>query len=689
MKVGKIRPIHWYVAVVSVAGVGLVVALAFSRGIAPVAEAPGEFWLFAFFLFLGELLPVRVPRRDEDEEITTSGTFAYAMILAFGPAATAIAHVVATLTCELFRRKPWWKALFNAAQYAIAVVAAGYTVRLVAHVPHPNAPPAFFISDLPAILVGAAVFFVVNHALTRTAIALAQEQPVWRALREDSSFQAVTTLVMLALSPIVVVAAERSVALVPLLALPMLGAYRATAIWLEKQYKEHQALHDPLTSLPNRRLFQDRIGQAILKSRRDRTVAAVMLIDLDRFKEINDTLGHPVGDRLLQMIGPRLQALVRRSDTVARMGGDEFAVLLPEVSDAAGAVAVADKVLRALEDPFPIDGLALDIEASIGIALCPDHGADPHMLMQRADVAMYTAKEAHTGIELYTAERDRHSPQRLALLGELRRAIEDGQFILHYQPMADMRSGRVIGAEALVRWMHPTNGLMMPDEFIPLAEHTGLIKPLTRRVLHDALEQCRAWGSRGLDLGVSVNLSVRNLQDSEFPEEVGRLLDTFGLDPSVLRLEITESAIVVDPLRAMGVLGRLSSMGVGLALDDFGTGYSSLAYLKRLPVREIKIDKSFVINMTIDDDDAVIVQSTIDLARNLGLAVVAEGVESEEVWGRLQAFGCDMAQGYFLGRPAPSDEFAAWVESVSGIRPTSATATRTGTAITTKAARNP
>jgi EAL domain-containing protein (putative c-di-GMP-specific phosphodiesterase class I) len=274
---------------------------------------------------------------------------------------------------------------------------------------------------------------------------------------------------------------------------------------------------------------------------------------------------------------------------------------------------------------------------------------------------MYLAKEAHTGYELYTIERDHHSARRLALLGELRKAIEDGQFVLHYQPISDMRSGRIGGVEALVRWQHPRHGLMMPDEFIPLAEHTGLIKPLTRFVMNQALRQCRTWHQAGLEITVGVNLSVRSLQDEDFPELVAQLLEEHQIDPSWLELEITESAIMVDPIRALGVLGRLGVMGVGLSLDDFGTGYSSLAYLKRLPVREIKIDKSFIINMALDDNDAVIVRSTIELARNLGLQVVAEGVETEEMWSLLADLGCDLAQGYYLSRPIPAEDLTSWL----------------------------
>lgn len=655
------RPIYWYVAAVSLAGLSLLVGLGFSGEISHIPYSSPKFWLFTILLVVGELWPVRIPRRDEHEEVTTSGTFAYALLISFGVPAAVVVHAGATLLADLVRRKEWWKAAFNAGTYTLAVAGAGATVSLITDIPRPGAPPAFLSVDLPAIIAGALVFLVVNHILTRAAIALAQELKVVGSVFSEFTFHASITFVMLALSPIVVVSAERSLLLVPLLALPMVGAYRFTSVWLEKQYKEHQAMHDALTALPNRRLFQDRIRQALLGGRRDRQPVGVLIIDLDRFKDINDTLGHHIGDLLLQMIGPRLQALLRESDTIARLGGDEFAVLLPNVVDAAGGVGVADKILAALEEPFVVEGLDLDIDASIGIALYPEHGEDVNTLMQRADVAMYLAKEAHTGYELYTLERDRHSAKRLALLGELRRAIEDGQFVLHYQPIADMQSGGIGGVEALVRWQHPRHGLMMPDEFIPLAEHTGLIKPLTLYVLNQALRQCRTWHQAGLELSVAVNLSVRSLQDEAFPDEIARLLHEHQVDPSWLELEITESAIVVDPIRALGVLGRLGVMGVGLSLDDFGTGYSSLAYLKRLPVSEIKIDKSFIINMALDDNDAVIVRSTIELARNLGLQVVAEGVETEEMWGLLSSLGCDLAQGYYLSRPIPAEDLTSWL----------------------------
>ena len=433
---------------------------------------------------------------------------------------------------------------------------------------------------------------------------------------------------------------------------------------------EHQALHDALTDLPNRTLFHDRVGQALTAARRDHLPVAVMIMDLDRFKEVNDTLGHASGDELLKQAGVRLRAALRESDTVARLGGDEFGVLLPKVVDSAAAVSVARKLRSALEEPFTIHGLALQIEASIGIALYPEHGDDVHSLLQRADVAMYEAKEHPAGCEVYARERDEYSPDRLTLLTELRRAIDRGELVLHYQPKAELRGGAVKGVEALVRWSHASRGLVPPDEFIPLAQKTGVIVPLTFFVLNEAVRQARTWQLEGLDLCVGVNLSARNLLDVHLPDTVGELLARWEVPPSLLELEITESTILADPIRAMHVLSRLSGMGVRLAIDDFGTGYSSLAYLKRLPVDALKIDKSFVQGMESDENDAVIVRSTIDLGRNLGLQVVAEGVETAEAWRQLLILGCDYAQGYYLSRPVPAAELAAWVRAsrANGLR---------------------
>jgi diguanylate cyclase (GGDEF)-like protein len=506
--------------------------------------------------------------------------------------------------------------------------------------------------DLPGILVAATVFFVVNSTLVATVIALAQDLRIGRYLMQDWFFQVSTGGLMLGLAPMVALAADFALPSVALLFLPLLAVHRGGR---QAIAKEHQALHDALTGLPNRTLFSHRIEQVLNSARRADRISAVMLIDLDHFKEINDTLGHHAGDRLLQEVAERLDATVDERDTVARLGGDEFGVLVPDCPGHDAAGAVAQTLLGQLREPFSIDGLTLEVDASIGIALSPEHGNDVEQLNQRADIAMYAAKEGGRGYVMFEPQLDRYSPRRLSLAGSLRSAIADGEIVLFFQPKAELRTGRITGVEALARWRHPRLGLIGPSEFVPIAEQTGLIGPLTSHVLAEALEQVRRWADQGEELSVAVNLSARSFLDAQLAVEIPRLLERTGVPAHLLELEITESMLMLDPTRAKATLERLSAIGLSLSVDDFGTGYSSLANLKRLPVDGIKIDKSFVIDMPHDQSDAAIVRSTIDLAHNLGLRVVAEGVESHEAWRRLEDLGCDLAQGFHVSRPVPAE----------------------------------
>jgi len=425
---------------------------------------------------------------------------------------------------------------------------------------------------------------------------------------------------------------------------------------------EHLALHDPLTGLPNRALVQDRLQHGIRAMARENKPLAIIMMDLDRFKEINDTLGHNVGDQLLIDVGTRLSAVLRKGDTVGRLGGDEFALVVPGVG-AEAAVQVANKIFEALAPPFMLEDISFSVAASLGIALYPDHGSDVSTLLKRADVAMYVAKHNKNGCFLYDSVEDKHSASRLTLMSELQVAIDTGGLQLHYQPMADLRDGRILGVEALVRWPRGERGAIGPEEFIPLVEQTGLIKPLTWWVLETALAQWAQWQAQGLDLRVAVNLSMRNLQDPQLPVYLSGLLKKWSMNRQSLILEITESTVMSDPAGVLQILTHLETMGVQLAIDDFGTGYSSLGYLKKLPVHEVKIDRSFVQDMVTDKDDEVIVRSIIDLAHNLGFKVVAEGVESREILQLLTALDCDMAQGYYLARPMPADKLTAFARS--------------------------
>jgi len=420
----------------------------------------------------------------------------------------------------------------------------------------------------------------------------------------------------------------------------------------------HQATHDALTDLPNRVMLQQRMEEALAVARRDGRPAAVLILDLDRFKEVNDTLGHQMGDHLLRRIADRLRLPLPTADTIARIGGDEFAILLPDAGPAEAQV-VASRLAAALKEPFEVSGLSLEVDTSIGIAMFPDHGDEAAALIQRADVAMYVAKRRRDPFAFYDAEEDFNSVRHLALRGELRRAVDEDHLLLYYQPKVCTQSGRVAGAEALLRWKHPRHGLLSPDEFIPLAENTGLIKPIVGWVLRRALRQCAEWEAAGHSIPIAVNCSARNLLQEDLPEVIAAALAASGLPADRVTLEITETVLIEDPRRALEVATELARLGIRLSIDDFGTGYSSLDYLRRLPAREIKIDKSFVVAMDRDEGSAVIVRSIVDLAHNLGLEAVAEGVESVAVWKLLQGLGCDLAQGYYFGRPAPAAEFLA------------------------------
>jgi len=437
----------------------------------------------------------------------------------------------------------------------------------------------------------------------------------------------------------------------------------------QAQLNEHQALHDPLTGLPNRLLFGERIGQAIRHAERNKSKLAVVLMDLDRFKEVNDSLGHSAGDHLLTKVGERMRDAVRASDTVARLGGDEFGLLLPELDDGDGAVPVISRIRAALERPVYVHSLPLAVEASIGIAIYPDHGTDAQSLIQKADVAMYDSKRDNASHTFYDEGSHEYDVTRLTLVAELRRAIAGRELLLHYQPKAALESGEVRSVEALLRWVHPERGMVYPDSFIPIAQETGLIGPLTLYVIEEALRQGRQWRDSGMDLSISVNLSTRNLLDRDFPNQVAGLLKRWEMGPEWLELEVTESSMLANPTRAKAVLGELSELGLRLSIDDFGTGYSSLSYLRQLPVDEIKIDRSFVMGMGDQADDAVIVRSTVDLGRNLGLEVVAEGVETLDLWNRLRELGCNTAQGYFLSKPVSAEELTGWLRARPAARP--------------------
>ncbi|MDP2112268.1 MAG: EAL domain-containing protein [Thiobacillus sp.] len=442
----------------------------------------------------------------------------------------------------------------------------------------------------------------------------------------------------------------------------MIAGFVGQRVTRQARQLETQAMYDQLTGLPNRSLLHDRLQHEIGLSKREHASFGVVLMDLDRFKEVNDTLGHGVGDEVLREVGHRLKEAIRAEDTVARLGGDEYVLLIHKL-EPEDAALIANKIFAALDKPFHWQNQSIDLGASLGLSFYPSQCDDASSLLRCADIAMYVAKRSGQGYALYSPDQEHTSRDDLSLKSELREAIQSDQLSLYYQPQIDHLSRRVSGLEALVRWNHPSRGLLAPDQFIPLAEDAGLIAPLTHWVLKTALAQLVALQKKGYALTMAVNLSARNLHDMELPASILALLAESGVAPQDLILEITESAVMTNPSNGLTILTELDRMGVTLAIDDFGTGYSSLAYLKRLPVDELKIDKSFVTDMEENDNDAVIVRSTIDLAHNLGLKVTAEGVETQGAWDLLEILGCDNSQGYFMGKPMPAEKLEAWLQA--------------------------
>jgi diguanylate cyclase (GGDEF)-like protein len=482
------------------------------------------------------------------------------------------------------------------------------------------------------------------------------EQPSGSAVRVLMPYDDVLSQARSQASTLYLLVGELALVLATVLALLLCFYRMAQSLRSQSAANVHQALHDELTGLPNRTLFRDRTEQAISRARRSGDRAAVMIMDLDRFKEVNDTLGHHLGDLLLQEVGKRMRERLREVDTIARFGGDEFAILLEKVEHPGAALDIANKIRSAVSEPLVLGDFELSVDASIGIAFYPAHATDFNRLLQRADIAMYSAKTGGTGCELYVAERDHYSPDRLALAHALKGAIDTDELRLHYQPKVDMRSGTPGSVEALVRWQHPALGMVGPDEFIPVAEQAGLMGRLTDWVMNEALRQARKWSAEGLDIPIAINMSVRNLADRDLAERISFLLRKYSVPATSLELEITESAIMDDPALSVETVRKLRALGCKVTIDDFGTGQSSLAYLHKLPVTGLKIDKSLVANMLASDGDMTIVRSTIDLGRNLGLEVVAEGVEDEATWVALRDLGCQFAQGYWSGRSTPAEQ---------------------------------
>jgi diguanylate cyclase (GGDEF)-like protein len=652
-------PLWIHMTSVTVAGFG-VFAWAMTRlsGLPQLVRHP-LFWVIAALIVVGELRPIVAPGRTGAESPVASLTFSFAALLYWGFPVAVLLRATSGLAVGLAQGKAPHRCAFNAAQTTLSMAAAGLALGLTGLHPAPSDPLVLSGADLPMVLFAGAAYFAVNYVLLGVAIALHSRVPLIRSLRLALPFQALVNLVLIAAAPLVaVVMAADSAWLVLLFAFPLAAIYMNAAMSVQR---EHQAHHDELTGLSNRKLLIRQTGDALADAERSGSKAGFLLLDLDRFKEVNDTLGHPVGDRLLRIVAHRLTHSVRPGDLVARLGGDEFAVLLPAVKEVGAAREVAVRLRAAVSEPIRLEGMSFDIEASVGIALYPDDATGFEQLMQHADVAMYLAKERRSGVERYVADSDRNSPARLALLGDLRRGMDSGELELHYQPKVILETGRTAGMEALVRWQHPVRGLMAPEEFIPLAEQSYLMRDLTFQVVDRALEQAAAWRQDGLPVQVSLNVTARDLLDASLAETIGRGLDRYELPPAALLLEINERVLTSEPAYAATAVEALAALGVALSLDDFGTGYSSLVRLKRLPVSEVKIDSSFISRLLHSADDEVIVQSIVDLVRALDIDSVAEGVESAEVATALRVMGCKAAQGWHFSKPLNPVSATAWL----------------------------
>ncbi|TDC66690.1 EAL domain-containing protein [Micromonospora sp. KC207] len=772
---GQTTPFFGFVAAVAALAVllsaGPLAALA-----GRLAELPAAFWTMAALAVVCDARPFVPPGRRQPSAVFPSTCFTFAILLGWGLGPAVAVQTVAVVVSGWRMGHAAWRSGFNAAQYACALAAASAVTGL--------GPGGLFADgrlragDVLAVGGATAIWFAVNYGLVSTAIRLRFGGRWWPGLRSGLGYELLSTGSLLLLAPVLASAARASAALIPLVLVPLFAVYRMARLAAEQ---EQLGALDPLTGLPNRKALLAEVAEQVHlhaeRSARNEPDAhlALLLIDLDRFKNVNDALGHAVGDRLLIEVSARLAGAVGERDLLARLGGDEFAIVSTGLADVDAARATADRVTAALAEPVSLDGLPLDVGGSIGIAMYPEHGGDFATLMRHADVAMYDAKHRNDTVAVYAAESDHNSAERLGLLADLRRVLEAGpagsaerdgpvgarggdgaalpaalapaaggpagagrpspsgpgrwrsrrhrqraepghpdelinrivtaadpirrraadadaepdgtgvgepeaepahgdageagRITMYYQPQIAIATGEVVGVEALLRWRHPLRGMVDPEELIRVAEQSAVMRLLTRRVVDDVVEQLAKWSAAGITLRAALNVSVRDLHTGEIVDQIADRLARYGVRPQRLQLEITEGALMADPRRVLATISRLHAIGVAIALDDFGTGYSSLQHLRRLPLSEVKVDRSFVLGMADDADDAAIVRSMIDLAGALGLRVVAEGVEDERTWRLLHAAGCDVAQGWFYARPMPAGELTAWLARYRPLRP--------------------
>ncbi|MEU9135572.1 bifunctional diguanylate cyclase/phosphodiesterase [Streptomyces sp. NPDC048404] len=581
-----------------------------------------------------------------------------AVLLLYGWVPAGMVSLTVVVLVGTARRNRWRQAVLHGAADILGIGAGALVLASFGRYPSvetPWAPDTWTFYVAPQVVLVAGAYLAVTRALLWYL-----NTPGWglpTVARTALVRHGLVAVALLGIAPLICVVAVAQPTLLPLFSIPLIAL--DSTLWIARARAEEQ-LRDPLTGLPNRQWLLERTWTALDDAERIGARSALLLIDLDRFRSVNDTLGHLAGDRLLLQIAERLRLALPRGAEAARLGGDEFAVLLPVADSTTSATRIARNLVATLGSPLDLDGLTLVLEASAGLAVFPDHALDAEGLLRRADIAMYQAKRDRTGVEVYESKRDSNTPDRLGLLGDLRRALDTGDVELHYQPKVRF-DGQVAGLEALVRWVHPERGKVPPDEFIAIAESSGLMPHLTEYVLETALGQVARWRAQGLYVPVAVNVSPRDVHTPGFAGAVAARLARHGVPAAALQLEITEHVLLEDPQRAADTLAALTAHGVKMSLDDFGTGYSSLVHLRRLPVSELKIDRSFVARLAVDAEDAEIVRCTVDLAHSLGLLVVAEGVEDDETWERLRDLGCDAVQGWLVAAAMPPEEATAWL----------------------------
>lgn len=647
------------IAVGLVAAASVIVATPWSSLLSGLQLWPSIF--LAVAAIAGEIRPIKLVGADsEPRTLSTSAPFVLALVAVDGIAIAATVQVIASLTDDIIQRRSPRKSLFNTAQYALAMIAAGAVYSWLGGFPFLDRPAGADTPPLVPLLLAGVAMIAVNWILVALVVSLSTGESLHNVVRADFGNVLLTNVVLLSVGGIAaVVAVDASSALVLLIA-PVVAAHLSASVAARHA---HDATHDALTGLGNRTRLQRSLDSALDEPGAHGPGTSLVLLDLDHFKDVNDTLGHGVGDHILVSVADRLREAVDE-ETVHRIGGDEYAVVVD--GGVGAAQRVARDLLAGLEEPLHTEDLDLLVRASVGVASAPDHGRTREELMKHAEIALYHAKVERDRISTYAPELDRRTVDRLRLLSDLRSGLEKEELHLVYQPQIELTSGRVVAAEALVRWNHPTRGMVPTDEFIALAESSGLIVPLTAFVLDSALEQAAEWHAAGHRIRIAVNLSARHLSDLDLPDQVATALAKHGVPPGALVLEVTETGILSDPFRAEVVVRALRGQGIEISIDDYGTGNSSLTHLKRLRVDELKIDRSFVSNVVRDSHDHAIARSTVALATALGLRVVAEGIEDQATADALIALGCGIGQGYHLGRPeAPEVLTARLVEATA------------------------